>query len=627
MNAKIADGNQGCSLSTFERNAYFYGKLLTTRDFQAEQQYFIDKGRTVHRLLHGTGIVCGLDVLAARIQDTKLVIDLGEGYALDCCGREIVIPTPQLQITLDGWQPGKNYVYVEYHEKKKEPTPPPGATVAGDDDSCNYGRISELYGFSVTQTAPAAKEVGSLMEHRGEAFTSPPYPQPKCPECTDVEVFLAVVDIAKGGAATINTDETAQYRSVVYSNPLLRDLLLGHLADFDNPHRTTAEQVKALVSVNGVTNPGGDIKLESADAIQISVDSGEHTITVGEKHSVRSDNPHYTTAKQVGALVSVAGVDNPGDNIHFVAQGAIQITPDNAAKTITVSENHSTDLYNPHKTMVSINHVPNDTNGNLSFTSLNGSVEITQNGPHGIDLKIAQPQQQWPVIQGTSWEPGKPMPRKSFFDGGVKITFSEPMHQKTLTPDTIIVTIELPENEGIAGSCRFRSLIVDGEIHKDLTEPGDADDSETWFFKPRCKITPQVLGKNEVRCRVVLKGNAVLAADGIRHLDGDVFVIVDNGDLKHRTPSGDGHEGGDFESWFYLEAKPSAEEPGQEDDFTVIDGIGPTFDKRLREANVHTFGDLAALTSIALAAILRCPVKRVEEDRLIEQARQLAEEG
>lgn len=62
MTAKTTADNDGCSLSTFERNAYFYGKLLTVRDFQAEQQYFMAKERTAHRLLHGVGIVCGLNV-------------------------------------------------------------------------------------------------------------------------------------------------------------------------------------------------------------------------------------------------------------------------------------------------------------------------------------------------------------------------------------------------------------------------------------------------------------------------------------------------------------------------------------------------------------------------------------
>ena len=40
----------------FERNRYFYGKLLTVRDFESEQKYFNDKSRLLNRLLFGSGV-------------------------------------------------------------------------------------------------------------------------------------------------------------------------------------------------------------------------------------------------------------------------------------------------------------------------------------------------------------------------------------------------------------------------------------------------------------------------------------------------------------------------------------------------------------------------------------------
>lgn len=46
----------------FERNRYFYGKLLSVEDFETEQKYFNDKRRTVNRFLFGSGVVCGLGV-------------------------------------------------------------------------------------------------------------------------------------------------------------------------------------------------------------------------------------------------------------------------------------------------------------------------------------------------------------------------------------------------------------------------------------------------------------------------------------------------------------------------------------------------------------------------------------
>lgn len=77
---------------SFERNNYYYGKMLTSRDFQNEQSYMNDKRRLVNRLLHGVGIVYGMDVIEA--DDSSIVLQ--SGLALDAAGREIVVPRTQV---------------------------------------------------------------------------------------------------------------------------------------------------------------------------------------------------------------------------------------------------------------------------------------------------------------------------------------------------------------------------------------------------------------------------------------------------------------------------------------------------------------------------------------------------
>jgi predicted flap endonuclease-1-like 5' DNA nuclease len=72
-----------------------------------------------------------------------------------------------------------------------------------------------------------------------------------------------------------------------------------------------------------------------------------------------------------------------------------------------------------------------------------------------------------------------------------------------------------------------------------------------------------------------------------------------------------------------LEAAPLA---AGEADFTRIKGIGAIFDRRLKTANVHTFGQLAALSAEEIAQIIGWPPERVVRDNLIGQARALAEE-
>jgi predicted flap endonuclease-1-like 5' DNA nuclease len=65
----------------------------------------------------------------------------------------------------------------------------------------------------------------------------------------------------------------------------------------------------------------------------------------------------------------------------------------------------------------------------------------------------------------------------------------------------------------------------------------------------------------------------------------------------------------------------------EEADFTRIRGIGPSFDQRLKKANLLTFSDLASRTPKQVAKILACPVDRVIRSRIIEQARELTNES
>lgn len=88
-----------CGSNAAERNRYYTGKYMTARDFRDEQEYFLSRHRLHTRLLHGWGIVCGLEVNHhpdwQHRFDTdcaKRAVVINPGIALDCCGREIVVP-------------------------------------------------------------------------------------------------------------------------------------------------------------------------------------------------------------------------------------------------------------------------------------------------------------------------------------------------------------------------------------------------------------------------------------------------------------------------------------------------------------------------------------------------------
>ncbi len=66
--------------------------------------------------------------------------------------------------------------------------------------------------------------------------------------------------------------------------------------------------------------------------------------------------------------------------------------------------------------------------------------------------------------------------------------------------------------------------------------------------------------------------------------------------------------------------------PDAMDDFTRIRGIGPAFARRLQEAGVRTYAQLAAMTPEEVAAVIGWPPARVVRDRILEQAAELARE-
>lgn len=78
-----------CDLVCFERPRYFCGHLLTDADLSKEQRYVIEKQKLYHRTLHGDGIVCGLRLTCDP--HCKGSILIGEGYAIDDCGHDLVV--------------------------------------------------------------------------------------------------------------------------------------------------------------------------------------------------------------------------------------------------------------------------------------------------------------------------------------------------------------------------------------------------------------------------------------------------------------------------------------------------------------------------------------------------------
>lgn len=144
-----------------ERNHYFFGKLMTVRDFENEQVYLNSKRRLGNRMLNGVGIVSGLDIIMV---DSR-TISLESGMAIDYAGREIVVSEPSVRRlnVIKGFEENKEngdmYLCLEYKESFKESTFSVAGSGKDSDVSQEYNRISEGYDLFLTSKKP---DVSSL---------------------------------------------------------------------------------------------------------------------------------------------------------------------------------------------------------------------------------------------------------------------------------------------------------------------------------------------------------------------------------------------------------------------------------------------------------------------------------
>ena len=157
----------------FDRNRYYYGKLLTEQDFNQEQRHMNDKRRLHNRFLHGVGVAAGFQVV---VVDEKS-ISVEAGLALDFAGREIVSDTPVMRrlSTIDGFDTVMenrrgDYVYLclEYEEQDEMPAYNAAAGRDPRTGHVDYDKSREGYHLYLTDQEPESVSltVDSLMHKR-----------------------------------------------------------------------------------------------------------------------------------------------------------------------------------------------------------------------------------------------------------------------------------------------------------------------------------------------------------------------------------------------------------------------------------------------------------------------------
>ena len=132
-NARVVDGGglalsralralDACALKPIAtsgtvRPNFVEGRVLTAADLREEQEYHREKHRRHLQMLHGFGVVDGLDLGVAN-DGTTIAIE--PGMAIDRYGREIVL-YDMIVMPIPPNAPSPSYVVVQYAERMVDP--------------------------------------------------------------------------------------------------------------------------------------------------------------------------------------------------------------------------------------------------------------------------------------------------------------------------------------------------------------------------------------------------------------------------------------------------------------------------------------------------------------------------
>ncbi|MDQ1255021.1 MAG: hypothetical protein QG646_4300 [Euryarchaeota archaeon] len=173
----------------FQRNRYYYGKLMTVEDFELEQNYFNDKRHLLNKFTYGKGLLCGFHGLELKPGSSDKVSVRFEdgGVALDFMGREIVVPKGEEKTVLTEKKlPFKKsefksttYLYLRYHNSFSEFVSAASNPLSCDEITCP-NRILEDFEVIASSEYPVDEEKCDPLSCT--AFTE-----------TDDKVFFAAV--------------------------------------------------------------------------------------------------------------------------------------------------------------------------------------------------------------------------------------------------------------------------------------------------------------------------------------------------------------------------------------------------------------------------------------------------
>ena len=225
-----------------ERVRYFSRQLITADDLTQEQDYHREKQRLHNRLLHGWGIVCGLDVKVNPTPEAPLNLSICRGYALSCPGDEMYVSADISfdlakciagSKALDCCSPvmtghvdrgGPFYIAIKYSECLSHPVRVPPIGCGCDDTACEYSRIQDSFEIRCLADLPKSHEPEAADDPRNipklcDAVGQKVVPCPSCEE--DPWVVLAKITVPTSGPlTTVNVDRSN--RRILLSSAILQ---------------------------------------------------------------------------------------------------------------------------------------------------------------------------------------------------------------------------------------------------------------------------------------------------------------------------------------------------------------------------------------------------------------------
>ena len=494
----------GICAFVFERNDYYSGKLMTVRDYCAEQNYFNEKRWLINRMINGWGVVCGLDVQRIPLDENDLSkgydnkkVRITPGLAIDCCGREILVceeqdvdlvpEAPECQP--DNTSEEKLVICLEYDECGTEQLNIPLPGCNQKNGTSEYNRIRDSFSIHVR--------------------------------------YESDVDIQQKPYGTICPIENKEVALGSWDD--IQTIISFKIFVMENFHEDWVKNADIFtVNENKISLSDGEksisLKLneeETRVTLTTSPDESDEFLVRKEEDKriiYQNETVHGYLCKKLKERCAKC----PGCTCLVLA-------------AITRVEDIILDF---------------DPCSKRRLVYSNPLLYDLINCYHGDIPRITDIS--WKNIHGTEieWDTLKEIVGKSDDSKGLTVTFSKPMNIETINKHTFLVSIITVDRSTLY---RLKRYIQPEEINiNDEDNP-----TEFTFVFEKLWIEDEVEEASRsaislgAEFEITLKGSSIFCKEG-KALDGSFWGTVNSDIFSGNLPTGTGNQGNNFMSWFYV---------------------------------------------------------------------------